>query len=98
MSGGRFELGDEFLRLTAEERIKNHGWNTDRETGTGVDQRLADSLRQQNITRSPQICAERAERANDSQYGAKQAEQRHNHSDIGQINYAIVQTRCDPGA
>src|SRR5579864_3509114 len=59
--GGGFKLGNKLLRLAAEKSVENHRWNTNGKSGTGVHQRLADSLGQQDLARSAEIRAQRAE-------------------------------------
>ena len=39
-----FQIGNQALRAAAEESVKDHRRNADRETAGGVDQRLADAF------------------------------------------------------
>ena len=48
-----------------------------------------------HVTLAANICPERAEGANNSDHCPKQAKQRRNHSDIGEISYAVIQIGSD---
>ena len=49
MGHGRLQVRDEPLNASAEKRVENHGGDADGKTRAGVYERLADSLREQNI-------------------------------------------------
>ena len=90
----------EISRCTRPRKIgvENHRRNADGEAGRGIDQRLADSSREQRITSCAQVRAERAERADDADDGAEQPEHRRDHPDVGEISDAIVEIGRDARA
>src|SRR5438552_8574821 len=53
-------------------------------------------MRKLHVTLTANICAECTEVANNSDRSPKQTEQRRNHSDIGEISYAVIQLESDP--
>ena len=86
------------LHPAAEKGVENHRRNADGEAGRCIDQRLADSSREQCITSCAQVRAERAKRSDDADDGAEQTEHRRDHSDVGKISDAIVEIGRDARA
>src|SRR2546427_73322 len=70
VSGSGFQLGNHFLCFAAKEGIKNHRWNTDRQSSRRVDQRLTDSSGKRDVAGASYIGSKRAERSDNSEHGA----------------------------
>src|SRR5947199_2400781 len=55
-------------------------------------------MRKLHVTLTANICAECTEGANNSDHSSKQTEERRNHSDIGEISNAVIQSGSDPSS
>src|SRR5512144_849299 len=62
----RFEIGNETLHPASKERVKDHGRNANRQSGTSIDQRLAYTFRKQGITGGAKIRPQCGKRPNDA--------------------------------
>src|SRR2546423_2156239 len=91
----RFQFRNQTLRTPAEEGVKDHRRNTNRQPGCGIKKRFTDAMRKLHVTLTPNIRAERAKGANNSDHRPKQAKEWRNHSDIGEISYSVIQIRSD---
>ena len=96
MGNRRFQLRNQTLGAPAEKGIKNHRRNTNGQSGGGIKKRFTDAMRKLHVTLTANICTECTEGANNSDHSPKQTEQRRNHSDIGEVSYAVVQIGSDP--
>src|SRR5262245_6516269 len=98
MSTGRFQVGDETMRSSAEEGVKDHRRDAYAEAAARIDERFADAFGEKNIPGGAEFGAERAERANDPDDRAEQTYQRTDGRDVGEVGNAVMQIGGNPCA
>src|SRR5262249_54125661 len=62
VSNSGLQFGDQTLRAAAEEGIKNHGRNTDSQSGRGIEKSFTNAVRKLHVTLTTEVRAQRSKR------------------------------------
>ena len=83
------------MRSAAKECVEHHRGNTDRQPGGRVNKRLTDPARERHVTRRSDVGSKRSERMDNSKHRPQEAKERRDHSDVREVNDAVIQTGRD---
>src|SRR5205814_3897909 len=92
------QFGDQTLRASTKEGIKDHRRDTDGEPGSGIEKGFTDAVRKLHIPLTANIRTQSSKRANNSDHRPKQTKEWRDHADIGEVGNAIIQIGSDPGS